>query len=313
MKNYLAMILVLCAALPTLAQKRPSAPPPREEPNGAVMVKPAPKKQPSNISMGQVRPASTDKGSVQPANRPNNYQITSKPPQNKPEPLPSITPKQKLPPQAKPATPAPKPEPKPQTKPAAPKPEPKHITPAPKPEPKHVAPAPKPEPKHVAPAPKPEPKHVPAPPVGHHPDFPDRKDYKPGHHNHPLPPPFDRHYYQSWEPLRWKHTYSYDHVPLTMQYNLPLGKKMIFFLEENTTTGYAWFARYDERILDIDIEHQGSMSFFGFAGRPGRAEIKIRGRNEGYTVVELIYARSWEWRKGEPPAKVIQIFINCER
>ena len=97
-----------------------------------------------------------------------------------------------------------------------------------------------------------------------------------------------------------------------MSCDLHTGKKIIFYFEENTTTGYTWFARYDANIVDVDIEHQGG-GFFGFAGAPGRAEIKIRGRNEGYTVVELVYARGWEWTNGAAPAKVVQIFIDSHR
>ncbi|MBQ7178649.1 MAG: protease inhibitor I42 family protein, partial [Victivallales bacterium] len=97
-----------------------------------------------------------------------------------------------------------------------------------------------------------------------------------------------------------------------MRYNLRPGDKVIFYLEENTTTGYTWFARHDPYIVDVDIEHQGR-GFLGFVGGPGRAEIKIRGRREGFTVVELVYARSWEWTNGAAPAKVVQIFIDSER
>lgn len=97
-----------------------------------------------------------------------------------------------------------------------------------------------------------------------------------------------------------------------MRYNLRPGDKVIFYLEENTTTGYTWFARYDNYLLDIDIEHQGGRSFWGFTGEPGRAEIKIRGLRPGHTVVELVYARSWEWNNGGAPAKVVQLFLDMD-
>ena len=89
------------------------------------------------------------------------------------------------------------------------------------------------------------------------------------------------------------------------------GQTISFYVEENTTTGFAWFARYDIRMLEIEIEHKSpSSNFFGFVGTPGRAKVKIRSLCEGYTVFELIYARTWEWSQDIAPAKVVQILIK---
>lgn len=88
-----------------------------------------------------------------------------------------------------------------------------------------------------------------------------------------------------------------------------------FRLEENTSTGYSWFARYDPRFCKVDIEHKITKKVFWgghVSGVPGVAEIEIEAEAPGDTMVELIYARRHEWERGEEPEKVIQIFIHID-
>ena len=128
-----------------------------------------------------------------------------------------------------------------------------------------------------------------------------------------MPPPRERGFYQSWIELHRKHSYGYDEIPSAMQCRMRPGQSVTFYFEENTTTGYTWFARYDPRMLDVEIDHKGpSSNMFGFAGAPGRAKIKIKSRFQGYTVVEIIHARYWEWANDIAPAKVVQLFIQSE-
>ena len=84
-----------------------------------------------------------------------------------------------------------------------------------------------------------------------------------------------------------------------------------FDLEENTTTGYTWFARYDSTYCNVSIVHYAA-SGFGAVGTPGKANIKITAKYPGDTLVEFIYARRWEWEQGVAPNKVIQLYVHID-
>lgn len=106
--------------------------------------------------------------------------------------------------------------------------------------------------------------------------------------------------------------FTFNSLPTQLQVNIEEDDDIEFELEENTTTGYTWFARYDPRYVDVDIDHKRPKRYFWpiYTGLPGRAEIEIEGRHPGDTMVELIYARRWEWEKGIAPANVIQLFVH---
>ncbi len=140
---------------------------------------------------------------------------------------------------------------------------------------------------------------------------PDRKpDYRPGYFGFALPRPWPREYYRTWKYVE-KKVYRYNAVSDMMQYHLDPGDKLEFSLEENPSTGYLWFARYDKDDVNVSIDHESTRKMRK-AGVPGIAEIEIKSRRRGDTVVELIYARKWEWDQGVPPAKVIQLFIYSD-
>ena len=225
----------------------------------------------------------------------------------KPQPAPAVKP-------------APKPQPAPVVKPAPqppPKPQPavvvKPVTPPPpaKPQPavvvKPVTPPPpaKPQPavvvKPAAPLPAP-PKPAPAPvPV---------VVYRPGHKNHPLQPPKERDHYKDWKPLHHKKFYAIAEAPEFLQVSMRVGQEVEIKLEEKIGDGLKWFARCDASMVDIDIDHERPR-WYSFS-RTAYSEVEIEARRPGNTMVELVYARPGEWDLGNPPQKVLQIFVHIE-
>ena len=123
-------------------------------------------------------------------------------------------------------------------------------------------------------------------------------------------PPLEITYYNPWQKLDKKRFYEYAEIPEMLRYGLHKGKSVTFYIEENITTGYLWFARYDANLVSVEIEHQDAkFTEPGFVGRPGRARIKVTAKYDCETLIEFIHARPWEWEKDVPPAKVVQLFI----
>jgi len=137
-----------------------------------------------------------------------------------------------------------------------------------------------------------------------------RPDYRPGYHGFELERPHHRDFYRAWPFVTSKYYYMYESIPQNMQIALDEDDVFEFKLEENATTGYSWFARYDPGMCKVDIEHKAARKQGWRTGAPGVAEIEIEAKAPGDTVVELIYARRWEWEQGQAPAKVIQVFLH---
>ncbi len=190
--------------------------------------------------------------------------------------------------------------------------EPRHHAPGPAPRPL-PRPAPRPLPPPAPrplppPAPRPAPHHAPrpVPPPPHRGPAP---GYRPGHHGLFHSHPHDRAFYSTWRFLRHHDFFRFDVLPSTLQIAMRNFTATDFDLEENTTTGYTWFARFDSTYCDVSIVHHGSV---GLPGAPGKANIRISAKNPGDTLVEFIYARRWEWEQGIAPNKVIQLYVHIE-
>ena len=208
------------------------------------------------------------------------------------------------PPKPQPRPEQPKPQPKPEPKPQ-PKPEPKFQQPEPKPQPKPEPKfQPKPEPPKPQP-PKPEPKFQPKP----EPPKPNGNVF--GHHGHPLEKPNDRHHYNDWHRVQRNQFYGYGTVNETMQIHLRGREEFEFKIEEDRHDDYKWFARYDSTLIKVDVNHKKGRGFF-FGRTPDYAEIEIEGKFPCDTIVELVYARKHAWEKGEPPKKVIRLFVHVD-
>lgn len=194
----------------------------------------------------------------------------------------------------KPGQPAPNKPGQPQVKPAQPS------KPAPQ-QPKNVFQTPKPAPqppKLVPQQPKPAPVVAPT------------GEYRPGHNDHPLRPPKERDHYKDWKPLHHKQFYKLAVAPEMVQVSMRVGQEVEFKLEEKSGDGLKWFARYDNLMLDIDIDHENNR-WYNF-GRTAYSEVEIEARRPGNTLVELVYARPGEWVRGGSPQKVLQIFVHVE-
>ena len=205
--------------------------------------------------------------------------------------------------------------------PGAPKPT-VHPTPAPKPT-VHPTPAPAPKPAvHPTPAPAPKPVVQPAPgpkppvqpgPAPHHHDAPKppHPDYRPGFKSYSLQRPFEHDYYRDWLRPTYNQYFTFVSVPDKVQIHLWPGQKFEIKLEEERREGFSWFARYDAYYVDVDIDHKkGHRTFFGHRER--YAEIEIKGKHQGASMVELIYANRYGWDNGDAPVKVIQLFVFTE-
>ncbi|MBP5322003.1 MAG: hypothetical protein J6334_13585, partial [Kiritimatiellae bacterium] len=205
-----------------------------------------------------------------------------------------------------PAQPAHTPAARPQ-QPARPAPGPSHA-PVAKPNP---PPAPKP-PMAKPPAPKPQPPK-PAPGPGHHHAVDRTPNYRPGHFGHQLARPHsDRNFYRNWVAVRPGYRYTMSTVNQQMSALLYLNgqRNLAFQFEESAGTGYEWFVRCDPTYCAVSVTHQQTRSFFGLVGGPQYADINIQAIYPGDTVVELIYARRWEWERGVAPLKVVQVYLQ---
>ncbi|MBR6058382.1 MAG: hypothetical protein IKP58_09475, partial [Victivallales bacterium] len=145
------------------------------------------------------------------------------------------------PPVVQPPKPGPQQPPKPgPQQPPKPGPQPgPHVKPAPQPTTPHVKPGPQPGPQ-VKPGPQQPPRFITPPPVG---------EYRPGHKNHPLPPPRERDHYKDWKALRHKTFYKLAEAPERLQVSMRVGQEVKIKLEEQVGDGLRWFARYNEHIL----------------------------------------------------------------
>ncbi|MBO7654710.1 MAG: hypothetical protein J6U40_07285, partial [Kiritimatiellae bacterium] len=152
----------------------------------------------------------------------------------------------------------------------------------------------------------------PAPGPSHH--IVDRAPgYRPGHYNHPLAWPFaDRNHYKGWVAIRPGYRYQMGTLVDQMSALLYLNgqRNIAFQFEESLGTGYEWFVRCDPAYCAVSVTHQQTRSFFGLVGGPTYADINIQGIYPGDTVVELIYARRWEWERGVAPLKVVQVYLQ---
>ena len=251
----------------------------------------------NTIAQPKGRPEFQDKNNQKPVlfqpPKPTNQPQVQPKPQPKPEP-PKVQPKPE-PPKPQPPKVQPKPEPpKPQPPKVQPKPEPPKPQP-PKPEPPKPQP-PKPEP------PKPQPPK-PQPPK------PEPNFF--GHHNHPLEKPLERSHYINWHNVQRNQFYGYSTVHETMQVHLRGREEIEFKIEEQRHDDYRWFARYDSTLIKVDVDHKKGRGFF-FGRTPDYAEIEIEGKFPCDTIVELVYAKKHAWEKGEPPVKVIRVFVHVD-
>lgn len=179
--------------------------------------------------------------------------------------------------------------------------------PPPKPAPRPTPPPPPPAPRPTPPPPPPKPVPPPPAPVVIIPG------YRPGHHGHALQHVAARTAYAAWPLLIQGSLYSATSIPEVLQYNMRNGISATFSLEENTTTGYTWFARYHSNDCYVTVDHRGpAVAGPVLTGAPGSAFISVRPLHPGDTIIELIYARRWEWEKGEEPAKVLQLFVHVD-
>ena len=201
-----------------------------------------------------------------------------------------------------PPKPGPQQPPKPVVQPPKPGPQqpPKPVVQPPKPGPQQPT-KPVVQPPHVKPAPqipKPGPQQ---PPMG---------EYRPGHKNHPLQAPRERDFYRDWKPLHHKAFSKLTEAPERLQVSMRVGQEVKIKLEEKIGDGLRWFARYNVHILDVDVEHGGG-HWYKFS-RTAFSEVEIEADHRGDTMVELVYARHEECNRGEPPQKVVQIFVHIE-
>ncbi|MBR4219816.1 MAG: hypothetical protein IKR81_01595 [Victivallales bacterium] len=169
-----------------------------------------------------------------------------------------------------------------------------------------------PEPHHPHPGPGP---HHPQPGPGpHHPQpgpGPHHPPYRPGFKAYSLPRPFAVEYYRDWIRPTHKQYFTLFNMPETMQLRLYTGQEFEIKLEEERKEGYSWFARYDAYYVDVDVDHEkGHRNLFGHRDR--YAEIEIKGKRPGVSLVELIYADRRGWDNGDAPEKVIQVFVFTE-
>ena len=134
-------------------------------------------------------------------------------------------------------------------------------------------------------------------------------------YNVPLEDPLDSSYYYSWNLLTRDGFYRFDALNENYRLVVHKHKTISFRLEENGSTGFTWFARVSDSKVGVSIDHQQVVPAYGGApmvGVPGCAEISIKGRHHGNAMVELIYARPWEWQKGAVPARVIRLFVEVD-
>lgn len=189
-----------------------------------------------------------------------------------------------------------KPEP---GKPGPGKPAPQPPKPAPQP-PKPQPP--KPAPHDVKPAPHPDKPLPPPPPKG---------DYKPGHNRYELEKPHAREFYKDWQRIPNHKRFAFGSAPEKLSVYLRPREEFELNLDEDRREGFAWFARYDEHCVKVDIDHKrGKKYFFGKSQQV--AEVEIEGKFPCDTIVELIYANRHDWDNGGHPDKVIRLFVHID-
>ncbi|MBQ6352404.1 MAG: protease inhibitor I42 family protein [Lentisphaeria bacterium] len=76
-------------------------------------------------------------------------------------------------------------------------------------------------------------------------------------------------------------------------------------LQENTTTGFRWMAKYDSNLCKVEITHRGpeNPGDTPLCGAPGRAIITVTLLTDTPADLTLEYRRPWE--KDTPPAKIL--------
>ncbi|HXK44540.1 MAG TPA: protease inhibitor I42 family protein [bacterium] len=75
-------------------------------------------------------------------------------------------------------------------------------------------------------------------------------------------------------------------------------------LKSNPTTGYEWFAKYDEMMLNLKRSEYISPQSQKMVGSPGKQVFIFQALKKGETIVEFTYQRSWE--KDKPPVKIMK-------
>jgi len=134
-------------------------------------------------------------------------------------------------------------------------------------------------------------------------------------YNIPLEDPRERAFYHSWGVLSIDGFYRFDALGENYRIDVHKGRTISFRLEENASTGFTWFARVSGSKVGVSIDHQQVVPTYNGApmvGVPGCAEVFIKGRHHGDALVELIYARPWEWERGAVPARVIRLYVDVD-
>lgn len=82
-----------------------------------------------------------------------------------------------------------------------------------------------------------------------------------------------------------------------------LGQTLNFAMESNPTTGYQWFVKYDNKMLQLVQEKFSEKGSKNIVGAPGIQSFIFKTIKKGETSIEFNYKRQWETDK--PPAKKI--------
>lgn len=96
-------------------------------------------------------------------------------------------------------------------------------------------------------------------------------------------------------------------IPAEVSAKLPFCGTIRFLLEENMTTGYEWFAEYNQNEVEVTIEHRGNANS-NLVGAPGRAAVfaKLKGSEPAPVFIELKYRRRWD---SDNPAKTLRLIL----
>ncbi len=81
--------------------------------------------------------------------------------------------------------------------------------------------------------------------------------------------------------------------------------EFIIALNSNPTTGYSWFATYDEdefELISDDYEQNTNNSDTIIMGAGGTQSLRFKALKSGETEITLDYQRSWE---GEPSERMV--------
>jgi len=79
-------------------------------------------------------------------------------------------------------------------------------------------------------------------------------------------------------------------------------------LESNATTGYEWFVKYDDKILNFKKSEYISPASQKLLGSPGKQIFIFSAIKKGETTIEFAYKRHWE--KDKLPAKTIMYKVR---